>query len=252
MPAAPDARPTIDPPDRPRERLRASGAEALSTIELVAVVLGTGTVGISADRIAEEMLATAGGLIALARATPGELTGIAGVGEARAARIAAAFELGRRALAESGPLGRLMSPADVACILRPRFHGLLQEIFVVLALDARLRVVEEIEIARGALDAVAVHPREVFRPLIRRGAAAAVLAHNHPSGDPTPSRADVELTRRLREVGDLVGIPIVDHVVIGDGYASILELDGPDDAFRARSDDEPGCKSISCRPDLPR
>jgi DNA repair protein RadC len=212
--------------ERPRERLRASGIESLSAIELVALVLGTGTAGASAEVLAAELLASSGGLVPLARAAPRELTEVAGIGEARAARLAAAFELGRRALLGDAPAGRLMSPADVAALLRPRFHGVMQEVFIVVALDTRLRLLEEIEIARGVLDGVVVHPREVFRPLIRRGAAAAVLAHNHPSGDPTPSREDLELTRRLRAVGDLVGIPIVDHVVVADGaFASIAELD---------------------------
>lgn len=206
--------------------MAASGAEALSVAELVAIVLGTGVVGKNAERLADEILRELGGLGGLARAAPAELTGLGGVGAARAARLTAAFELGRRAMMPSAVPGRLMSPADVADLLHGRFQGLLQEVFVVIALDTRLRLIEVIEVARGALDGVAVHPREVFRPLIRRGAAAAVLAHNHPSGDPTPSREDLELTRRLRSVGDLVGIPIVDHVVVADGdYTSIAELD---------------------------
>ena len=111
--------------------------------------------------------------------------------------------------------------------LRPRLSGLAQEVFVVIGIDGRNGVVGEAEIARGLVSSVEVHPREVFRPLIRMAATGAVVAHNHPSGDPTPSHQDVELTRRLRAVGDLVGIPIVDHVVIaGDGYRSIAEVLG--------------------------
>jgi DNA repair protein RadC len=212
------------PGDRPRERLRASGVASLSSAELVALLLGTGTAGRGAADVALELLTVTGGLTALARAAPAELTEILGVGDARAARVTAAFELGRRALAETAPSGRMRGPADVAARLIPRFHGLMQEVFVVLALDARQHIVDEIEIGRGLLDGALVHPREVFRPLIRRGAAAAVLAHNHPSGDPTPSREDIDVTRRMCEAGELLGIPIIDHIVVGDGdHTSILE-----------------------------
>ncbi len=215
-----------EPSDRPRERLHALGPGALSSIELVALLLGTGIAGISAESLARSVLADVGGLRALARAAPAELATTAGVGVARAARLAAAFELGRRGIAEPAGAGPLLGPADVATRLRPRLHGLTQEVFVVLALDARMRLIDAIEVAVGVLDGVVVHPREVFRPLIRRGAAAAILVHNHPSGDPTPSDADREVTRRLRAVGDLVGIPVVDHIVVGgDRFASIAELD---------------------------
>jgi DNA repair protein RadC len=213
--------------ERPRERLRTSGIEALSHHELIALVLGTGTWGASAERVAAELLSAVGGLATLARASPLEMIQTPGIGEARAGRLAAAFELGRRALIDPPRDERLVSPADVAARLRPLMHGVMQEIFVVLALDTRLRLIDQVEVARGVLDGVVVHPREVFRPLIRRGAAAAVLAHNHPSGDPTPSPEDVAMTHRLRAVGELCGIPIVDHVVLGgDRFVSIAERCG--------------------------
>jgi DNA repair protein RadC len=165
---------------------------------------------------------------ALARATPAELAVAHGVGAARAARLAAGFELGRRALAVRDR-AHLADAGAVFRFLRPRVVGLAQEVFLAIGLDARNRIVGEVEVARGLLTGVEVHPREVFRPLIRMAAAGAVVAHNHPSGDPTPSHEDLALTRRLRAVGELVGIPIVDHVVIaGDRYRSIAEWLGTD------------------------
>jgi DNA repair protein RadC len=230
-PAAPRlaaARPAGTDLDRPRERLLARGGDRLSTEELVTLVLGAGTPGRPAAVVARELLRHAGGLPALSRASPRELAAVRGVGEARAARVAAAFHLGRRAVERAATAAaQVRGPADVHQRLRPRMSGLVQEIFVVLALDIRNVVIDEIEVARGCLTGVDVHPREVFRPLIRQAAAAAVVAHNHPSGDPTPSDPDIALTRRLREVGELVGIPVLDHVVVGrDGFVSIAELVG--------------------------
>jgi DNA repair protein RadC len=150
-----------------------------------------------------------------------------GIGLARAARISAAFHLGRRAveatMAEPEPV---QDPIDLYERLRVRLSGLSQEVFVVVALGSNGAVLEVIEVARGTLTSVEVHPREVFRPLIRLGAAGAVVAHNHPSGDARPSREDIALTYRLREAGDVIGIPILDHLVIGDtGYTAMyLEL----------------------------
>ena len=213
--------------DRPRERFLAAGAPGVSTDELVALILGTGARGRSAVQVARELLAEVGGVVGLSRAAPRELQAVAGIGAARAARLAAAFHLGRRA-SEARERGTPVTSAhDVYRRLRDRLAGLSQEVFLVLALDCRNGVLDEIEVARGSLTAVAVHPREVFRPLIRQAAAAAVVVHNHPSGDPTPSVEDVMLTRRLRSIGELIGIPLVDHVVIGDtSYASIAELLG--------------------------
>ena len=143
-----------------------------------------------------------------------------------ASRVTAAFHLGRRALAVSSCArdAPMSSAGDVYLRLRPRVQGLAQEVFVILALDVRNVVLEEIEVARGCLTSVEVHPREVFRPLIRVAAAAAIAVHNHPSGDPEPSPEDVAPTERLRNVGDLVGIPLPDHVIVGrGGYVSLAE-----------------------------
>jgi len=214
--------------ERPRERLLVLGGERVSDQELLAVVLGTGTPGKDALALAGEILRVTGGLMALARASPRELVGVAGIGEARALRIAAAFHLGRRAVDVSrAAQPSLLSPADVWWRLRSKVAGLPQEVFIVLGIDVKNAVLEEVEVARGTLTGVDVHPRDVFRPLIRMSAAAALVAHNHPSGDPRPSTEDIELTRRLREAGDLIGIPVIDHIVLGaTGWTSIAELLG--------------------------
>ncbi len=213
--------------DRPRERILIYGAGDASAGDLLAAVLGTGTRGAPAEEVARRLLEHVGGVGRLARALAGELLGVAGVGEARAARVVAAFELGRRGLSSSRAGDALREPEDVYERLRPRMVGLTQEVFVVVALDTRNQVIAELEVARGCLTGVEVHPREVFRPLVRLGAAACVVAHNHPSGDPTPSREDLLLTERLRAVGELIGIPLLDHVVVGsDGFRSLFELVG--------------------------
>lgn len=209
----------------PREKLLCHGGDRLTNQELVAVVLGSGGRGASAVALAASVLERCGGLSSLSRASPRELLGVVGIGEAQATRLAAAFHLGRRAIETPAGIDiSIRSAEDVFRRVRGRTSGLRQEVFLVLAMDARNVVIDEIEIARGGLSAVAVHPREVFRPLIREAAAAAVVVHNHPSGDPTPSPADLVLTERLREVGELVGIPLLDHVVVADGgFTSIAE-----------------------------
>lgn len=211
--------------EMPRERLLSLGATALSTDELIAVLLGRGVRGLPAPALARSLLEDAGSLARLARSSPHELTRQSGVGQAQGARVAAAFELGRRAVhASASRCPTVSCAADVFARLQPRLSGLEQEVFIALALDVRNQIREEIEVSRGTLTGVDVHPRDVFRPLVRQGAAAVVVAHNHPSGDPTPSPEDLALTRRLREVGDLVGIPLLDHVVVaGDRYCSLAE-----------------------------
>ncbi len=212
-------------PVRPRERMLALGGDRVGDDDLIAVLLGTGMRGRPAEALAADLLRAAGGLVALSRASPRELAQLPGMGEARALRVAAAFHLGRRA----AELGRardvtIGAAVDVWRRLRGRIAGLHQEAFFAIGLDVRNAVIEEVEVARGTLTSVDIHPREVFRPLIRMAAAGAVVAHNHPSGDPTPSHDDVTLTHRLREVGRLVGIPVVDHVVVcTDGYVSLAD-----------------------------
>jgi len=190
-------------------------------------LLGTGVKAYPARAIADGLVASAGGLAALSRASPHELAQSIGIGSARAARIAAAFELGRRAVERARHHETIGRPDDVFDLVAPRLAGLAQEVFLVIGLDVRNQLLEVVEVGRGSVNAVEVHPREIFRPLVRMAAAGGVLVHNHPSGDPTPSDEDRELTRRLRAVGQLVGIPIIDHVVIGSTtWRSLAELVG--------------------------
>ncbi|MBI5710601.1 MAG: DNA repair protein RadC [Candidatus Eisenbacteria bacterium] len=196
---------------RPREKLRARGPAALADAELLALVLGSGSAGRSALRIGR----------ALARRSPAELAGwssarwllVPGVGPARAAALAAAFELGRRA-AERTPGGdAIRGPEDVLAHVRdlPRAR---KEHFVVLLLNARHEMQARETVSIGSLNASIVHPREVFQPAILHSAASVVLVHNHPSGDPEPSEEDLSITKRLVQVGELVGIGVLDHVIV--------------------------------------
>jgi DNA repair protein RadC len=213
--------------DRPLERLRDRGVTMIGDEELLSILLGTGVRDHPALEVAGALVKSAGGVAALSRASPRELSLITGVGAARAARIAAAFELGRRAVAGEQRRSSLGRPDDVFQLVSPRLAGLAQELFIVIGIDIRNGLIDVVEVSRGSVHGVEVHPREVFRPLVRMAAAAGVLVHNHPTGDPTPSHEDVELTRRLRAVGDVIGIPIIDHVVIGGGqFRSIAEWMG--------------------------
>jgi DNA repair protein RadC len=212
--------------DRPRERLRSSGPEALSGRELLAIVIGSGTEGHSAVDVAAALLQSAGGsLRRLAGIGLTELQRTQGVGPATAARLAAALELGRR-LAREGPADRVRihGPRDVYERCAPSMRDLPQEEFRVLLMNTQHAITQEVVVTRGILDASMVHPREVFRAAIAENAAAIILTHNHPSGDPTPSAEDREVTRQLAAAGAVIGIPVLDHVVIGDArYVSFVE-----------------------------
>jgi DNA repair protein RadC len=210
--------------DRPRERVWRSGPNAIGDSELLALVLGPGVRQRSALDVALALVRSAGGIGVLARSSPRELAQITGVGAARATRVAAAFELGRRAVEHAHARSLIGRADDVYQCVAARLAGLSQEVFLVIGVDIRNGLLDIVECARGSVAGVEVHPREVFRPLVRMAAAGGVLVHNHPSGDPTPSPEDIELTRRLREVGTLLGIPIIDHVVVGaSSYRSIAE-----------------------------
>lgn len=211
--------------DRPRERLFDLGPQVLATSELLAVLLGTGTRSVPALELANRVLAESGGLRGLAETPPSALLRLRGLKSARAARVAAALELGRRAVAEpDSPRPTFKTPADAGRFLLPRFSGKAVEEFGLLILDTRNRLKKLQLISRGSLNGSLVHPREVFREAIALQAAAIVLCHNHPSGDPTPSREDLELTRRLREAGQILGIEVLDHLILGQArYLSFKE-----------------------------
>ena len=211
--------------DRPRERLERSGSEALSDLELLALLLRTGHRGASALELAHTLRAHYPRLADLAAATPHELALLDGIGRAHAATICAALALARRVdhveLAAGEKVG---GSADVFRHFSARLTGLKQERFYVVMLDGKGRMMRELRVSEGTLTASLVHPREVFRAAIREAAASLILVHNHPSGDPTPSPEDVALTARLRAAGELIGVRVVDHVVIGNGrFASFVD-----------------------------
>ena len=214
--------------DRPRERLEALGAEALSDAELLALLLRTGGRGADALAVASRLLAMHGGLSALARAGGCDLASTAGIGPAKSATLRASLELGRRLAARRLEAGRpIRGPADVFHHFHPHLRHAAQERFLVVLLDGRHRVLRQELVSQGTLTASLVHPREVFRPALRESAAALVLVHNHPSGDPTPSREDREITERLMRAGEILGIPVLDHVVVAErGYCSLRETAG--------------------------
>ncbi len=211
--------------ERPRERLYWSGPEALADAELLAIQLGSGARGKDAVEVAREILAAYGSLGDVAGREVVELARIPGVGRAKAARLVAAFELTRRLRARTpGTRVVLSSPAEVYAAFGPLMEDLRREVFRVALLDAQNGLLRDRIISEGTLSASLVHPREVFKPAILESAAALILLHNHPSGDPTPSREDVRLTRQLAECGRLLDLRIHDHVVIGRGrFVSLAE-----------------------------
>jgi DNA repair protein RadC len=216
---------TVAPHDRPREKFERAGAAALGDNELVAIVLGHGHANASALDLANALLASVGGLEALARIRRDDMRRVPGIGAARAAQVLAAIELGRRTVvrARSARL-RITSPRTVAEFLIPQYGARTVEQFGIVLLDTKHRVLRTTVLSVGTLDSSIVHPREVFREAATAGAAAIVLFHNHPSGDPEPSRDDVTLTERLVAAGVLMGIDVIDHIVLGDArYCSFRE-----------------------------
>ena len=211
--------------ERPRERLYWNGPEALADAELLALQLGSGVRGRSAVDVAHEMLAAYGSLAGVAAREAAELARVPGVGPAKAARLAAAFELTRRLRART-PGARLVlsAPAEVYAAFGPLMEDLPREVFRVALLDAQNGLLRDRVVSEGTLSASLVHPREVFKPAILECAASVILLHNHPSGDPTPSREDVRLTRQLVECARLLDLRVHDHVIIGRGsFVSLAE-----------------------------
>jgi DNA repair protein RadC len=215
--------------DRPREKLARLGAAALGDNELVAILLGEGRPRSGALDLANHTLAAIGGIPGLARVGSDELQRIGGIGPARAAQLLAAVELGRRTVANAaGTRAQMTSPRVVAEFLLPQYGNRRVEQFGVLLLDTKHRVLRCTVLSVGTLDASIVHPREVFREAVAAGAAAIVLFHNHPSGDPEPSTEDTRLTERLMAAGVMMGINVLDHVILGDArYFSYREKGTP-------------------------
>jgi DNA repair protein RadC len=211
--------------ERPRERLIYNGAEQLSAAELVAIILRTGSAKRTAIDLAKELLVTYEDLRGLAKASLVEIAQCSGIGQAKAVQLKAAFELGRRVLT-SNPYQQptIRKPQDIFDLLKAAFQDLDREHFKVIHLNTKNQVIKIETSAIGVLSSSPVHPREVFKEAIRMSSAGLILAHNHPSGDPSPSQDDLLLTIRLREAGDLLGIQIIDHVIFGDNrYVSLKE-----------------------------
>jgi len=211
--------------ERPRERLHRFGPGALKTSELMAIVFRTGSREASAEQVAERLLAGFGDLRSLAKASIEELCQFDGVGMVKAIELHAAFELGKRLIEftqEERPTIRC--PRDVADLVMADLKMFDQEHFRVLLLDTKNRVTRIEEVFKGSLNASVSHPREAFRAAVSAAAAAIILVHNHPSGDPRPSQEDIATTRRMAEAGETLGIPMLDHVIIGDGeHVSLKE-----------------------------
>lgn len=210
---------------RPRERLLKEGPGALSDIELLAIMLRTGTSDMSAIDLATLLLSKYENLRNLLQVSVEELSSIKGIGLAKAAQIRAALELGRRvAVAVAGERKSIRSPEDAAALVMEDMRYLDREHFVALLLNVKNQVIARELISIGTLNTSSVHPRELFKPAIRRSAASVILVHNHPSGDPEPSREDLEVTGRLVEAGKILGIEILDHLIIGDNkFISLKE-----------------------------
>jgi len=219
---------------RPREEFLRRGPTHVSDEVLIAIILRSGKRGKNVIDLARTLLCQAGGLGALARATHEELLAhrIPGLGPVKAMELAAALELGRRAAGQqpSSEPAAVRDPESAARLLRPLAHGLQQEVFWALLLDTKNRLIgQPVDVTKGLLDASPVHPREVFSRAIRHGAAAVILAHNHPSGDSTPSPEDLRVTRQLIEASRVLGIRVLDHIIVGapsdtqPGYLSLRD-----------------------------
>jgi DNA repair protein RadC len=211
--------------ERPRERLFALGEGALSDAELLGIVIGAGRRGATAVDLGRALLARYGGLRGLAGAAARDIKGLGGIGPARAARLRACAEVARRVAA--APLEervRIETPEQVFRHFGPLLRDGKRERFYLVLLDRKNRVLRSVQIVEGGLAEAVVHPREAFAPALREGAAAVIAVHNHPSGDPSPSEEDVRLTARLEACGELLGIPVLDHVIVGgDSYVSLRE-----------------------------
>ena len=201
--------------DRPREKLAARGANALSDAELIAIFLGSGIEGRNAIEVAGDLIREFGSLGSLSRCTAKELVKIKGIGPAKAAHLAAAFDLGQRLAREIFMRRKIETPEQVYELLGQEMRALHKEALRIILLDTRYTLVRVEEVSLGSVNESIAHPRDVFRPALIYSAYAVVVVHNHPSGDPSPSQADHSLTRRLREAAELLQIKLLDHVIIG-------------------------------------
>jgi len=213
--------------ERPRERLQKLGAEALSAQEILTLILGRGIAGESVMVTAQRLLSQFGHLKGIAGASIEELSQIKGIGIAKASQLKAAFELANRleVYSETGKKTLVKTPEDVAALVAGRLKGKKREHFLAILLDTRNQLIKVSEISVGSLDTSIVHPREVFKEAISASAASVIFVHNHPSGDPQASEDDIELTKRLSTAGEIIGIDVLDHIIIGDkNYLSLKRV----------------------------
>jgi DNA repair protein RadC len=203
--------------ERPRERLIAHGPASLSDAQLLAIIIKNGKTGRTALDLALELLVKFGNLTGIEQAGINEICEVPGIGKAKAAEIKAAIEIGRRYQKPIIAGASFCSSHDVAAYYQPRMKGLKKEIFQCVVLDTKNKIIKDEEISVGSLSASLVHPRETFKAAIRESAAAVIFIHNHPSGDLKPSKEDILLTRRLVQAGEVIGIQVLDHIIIGDG-----------------------------------
>ncbi|MFP4368786.1 MAG: RadC family protein [Candidatus Kapaibacterium sp.] len=215
------------PDDRPREKLIEIGADRLSDSELLAILIGAGTIGTTAKDLANTLLEMYGGISGLSRCEVSQLRQLRGIGMAKSVSLAAAFELGKRIEPDPFKSRKMFrSPEDVASYFIPRLKGLKKEIFRALLLNSSNQLIKEAVVSEGILNASLVHAREVFRPAIIESAASVILMHNHPSGNPEPSREDISTTKKMVQAGKMIEIEVLDHIIIaGDSFTSLKQLD---------------------------
>lgn len=212
--------------ERPRERLLSLGADRLSEAQLLAIILRTGCGKKNALSLAMEVLNRFGSLKAIDQAAHRELREIIGLGDAKIAQLKAAFEIGKRLMAETSEQCHVFNESRLVYeYLAPRMKGLLQERFICLILDVKNRLIKDYEVTLGTLNESLIHPREAFKEAIKEAGASVIFAHNHPSGDPEPSQRDLLVTERLKTTGDIIGIKVLDHLIIGENrYISLRNL----------------------------
>ncbi|GAB6099088.1 DNA repair protein RadC [Halanaerocella petrolearia] len=201
--------------ERPREKMVKYGPTSLSTSELLALILRTGSQKKTAIDLANELLSICDGLTGLVDYSTVELQELDGIGIAKATQLKAVVELSKKIVVASSQLTRISSPEEVADILIPKLRYENQEKFLVILLNTKNEILAVEEVSKGSLNSSVVHPREVFRAAIKRSSAAVILAHNHPSGNTTPSQEDIKISKRLSKAGNIIGIKVLDHLIVG-------------------------------------